>query len=336
MATIKTSLFQFMYFLLLVLTTKLCCSVTAQAEVNKNPPVVSNSETNDVEDGISIEDEDDDRAQDRNIFKPTHEWKVVEDGQSIPPGLHIRMNLQTGLKEARLLEEDEDRGKATILKEQPSNEGLSNNIIDQGDNSDGKLQKVELEQDNKSSESSEGVRTDEHDSDDHSSPKFKADQRRTHYYGNSDRRGVINKRTKVFSRRELAEMLKNLKEDKIDTAKIPGITSSNEKEGKESSSEGPKVRLKNLEELKSMTEHLTFHRDTEIMLEHIQTLTNENSTITEVLHALEELEYYVHQIDNARDLNVIGGLVPIVRLLNHTNSEVRGHAAHVVGSAAQR
>ena len=335
MATIKTSLFQFMYFLVLVLTTKLCCSVTAQAEVNKSPPVVSNSESNDADDGISTEDEDD-TAQDQNIFKPTHEWKVVEDGQSIPPGLHIRMNLQTGLKEARLLEEDEDRGKATILKEQPSNEGLSNNIIDQGDNSDGKLQKVELEQDNKSSESSEGVRTDEHDSDDHSSPKFKADQRRIHYYGNSDRRGVINKRTKVFSRRELAEMLKNLKEDKIDTAKVPGITSSNEKEGKESSSEGPKVRLKKLEELKSVTEHLTFHRDTEIMLEHIQTLTNENSTITEVLHALEELEYYVHQIDNARDLNVIGGLVPIVRLLNHTNSEVRGHAVHVVGSATQR
>ena len=335
MATIKTSLFQFMYFLLLVLTTKLCCSVTTQAEVNKSPPVVSNSESNDADDGISIEDEDD-TAQDQNIFKPTHEWKVVEDGQSIPPGLHIRMNLQTGLKEARLLEEDEDRGKATILKEQPSIEGLSNNIIDQGDSSDGKLQKVELEQDNKSSESSEGVRTDEHDSDDHSSPKFKVDHRRTHYYGNSDRRGVINKRTKVFSRRELAEMLKNLKEDKIDTAKIPGITSSNEKEGKESSSEGPRARLKNLEELKSMTEHLTFHRDTEVMFEHIQTLTNENSTITEVLHALEELEYYVHQIDNARDLNVIGGLVPIVRLLNHTNSEVRGHAAHVVGSAAQR
>ena len=67
----------------------------------------------------------------------SNQWKVVEDGHSIPPGLYIRMNLQTGLKEARLLEEDEDRGKATILKEQPSNEGLSNNIIDQGDNSDG-------------------------------------------------------------------------------------------------------------------------------------------------------------------------------------------------------
>ena len=41
-------------------------------------------------------------------------------------------------------------------------------------------------------------------------------------------------------------------------------------------------------------------------------------------------------IDNAKDLNVIGGLVPIVRLLNYTNPEVRAHTAHVVGSAAQR
>ena len=331
MATIEKSLFHFQHFLLLVLATKLLCfSVTVQAEVNRSPPVVSNSESNDVDDGISVEDEEDDTARDQNIFKPTHEWKIVEEGQSIPPGLHVRMNLQTGLKEAKLLEEDKD--KSTATKEQPLNEDTSN---DQRDNSDGNfgLQKLDLEQDN---DSSGGVRTEEHDSHDHTSPKFEADQRRTHYYGSSDRRGVINKRTKVFSRRELAEMLKNLKEETIHSAKIPEITSSNEKEEKESSSEGPKIRLSNLEELKSMADTLTFHRDTEIMLEHIQTLTNENSTIPEVLHALEELEYYVHQIDNAKDLNVIGGLVPIVRLLNHTNTEVRAHAAHVVGSAAQR
>lgn len=334
MATIEKCLFHFQYFLLLVLATKLlCCSVTAQAEVHRSPPVLSNSESNDVDDGISVEDEEDDTAQDQNIFKPTHEWKVVEEGQSIPPGLHVRMNLQTGLKEAKLLEEDED--KSTAAKEQPLNEDTSNDIIDQRDNSDENfgLQKLDAEQDNGSSGS---LRTDEHDSDDNSIPNFKADKRRTHYYGSSDRRGVINKRTKVFSKRELAEMLKNLKEDSIDSTKIPEITSSNENEGKESSSEGPKVRLHNFEALKSMADTLTFHRDTEIMLEHIQTLTNENSTIPEVLHALEELEYYVHQIDNAKDLNVIGGLVPIVRLLNHTNAEVRAHAAHVVGSAAQR
>ena len=36
------------------------------------------------------------------IFQPTECFQRIHDGQSIPPGLHIRMNLATGLKEARL------------------------------------------------------------------------------------------------------------------------------------------------------------------------------------------------------------------------------------------
>ena len=35
-------------------------------------------------------------------FIPTYEWKDVEDGQPIPPGLYVRMNLQTGKTEAKL------------------------------------------------------------------------------------------------------------------------------------------------------------------------------------------------------------------------------------------
>ena len=37
------------------------------------------------------------------VFIPTTEWQVVKEGQSIPKGLHVRMNLQTGLKEAKLM-----------------------------------------------------------------------------------------------------------------------------------------------------------------------------------------------------------------------------------------
>lgn len=36
-------------------------------------------------------------------FIATHEWQDVRDGQAIPAGLHIRMNLSTGKKEAKLL-----------------------------------------------------------------------------------------------------------------------------------------------------------------------------------------------------------------------------------------
>ena len=36
------------------------------------------------------------------IFQPTEQFQRIHDDQSIPPGLHVRMNLATGLKEARL------------------------------------------------------------------------------------------------------------------------------------------------------------------------------------------------------------------------------------------
>jgi nucleotide exchange factor SIL1 len=39
------------------------------------------------------------------VFKPSDEWQEVKECQSIPPGLHVRINLQTGLKEAKLLTE---------------------------------------------------------------------------------------------------------------------------------------------------------------------------------------------------------------------------------------
>ena len=42
------------------------------------------------------------------------------------------------------------------------------------------------------------------------------DPRRSGYYGHSDRRGIINKATKVFTREEYAAMLKALRDDKQD------------------------------------------------------------------------------------------------------------------------
>lgn len=40
-------------------------------------------------------------------FIPTKEWQEIKPGQGIPAGLHVRMNLETGKKEAKLLEENE-------------------------------------------------------------------------------------------------------------------------------------------------------------------------------------------------------------------------------------
>jgi hypothetical protein len=56
----------------------------------------------DDENDLMVEVEEE-MAEVVDIFQPTHEWKTVEEGQAIPPGLHIRMNMQTGAKEAKLM-----------------------------------------------------------------------------------------------------------------------------------------------------------------------------------------------------------------------------------------
>jgi nucleotide exchange factor SIL1 len=49
-----------------------------------------------------------------DVFQAGHDWKDIREGQKVPAGLHYRMNLQTGRKEAKLLS-DEDSGKGKFL-----------------------------------------------------------------------------------------------------------------------------------------------------------------------------------------------------------------------------
>lgn len=44
-------------------------------------------------------------------FQPTTRFQTVHDDQNLPPGLHIRMNLATGVKEAKLNEPDREEGR---------------------------------------------------------------------------------------------------------------------------------------------------------------------------------------------------------------------------------
>ncbi|CCF57776.1 hypothetical protein KAFR_0D01300 [Kazachstania africana CBS 2517] len=41
------------------------------------------------------------------VFEPTNEWQIIRPGQQIPGGLDVKLNLETGLKEAKLLETEE-------------------------------------------------------------------------------------------------------------------------------------------------------------------------------------------------------------------------------------
>ena len=230
--------------------------------------------------------ESDEKEEIEDVFIPTKEWQEVKKGQSIPPGLHIRLDFQTGLREAKLLEEGEDG--SDIEKHHVS--------LGTQDESVGSEDKP---------------------------------------YGTSDRRGVVNKRTKVFSPEEVHEMMKNLNTNSDQMQRISSDTSS----PSSVSSEHAGTDLPDTTERRTMSAKdlpVTFHRDAEVMINLSRILATNSSTPQELCEALGELEYYVHQIDNARDLNVIGGLVLVIRLLNHTHPEVRSWAAHVLGSATQR
>jgi len=50
------------------------------------------------------------------IFQPTEYFQRIREDQSIPPGLHVRLNLATGVKEARLnVPEPDDAPKADLV-----------------------------------------------------------------------------------------------------------------------------------------------------------------------------------------------------------------------------
>ncbi len=55
------------------------------------------------------------QGQDEDVFQATNDWQEIREGQKVPSGLHYRMNLETGKKEARLLSE-EDSGKGKFVE----------------------------------------------------------------------------------------------------------------------------------------------------------------------------------------------------------------------------
>jgi hypothetical protein len=54
-------------------------------------------------------------------FLPTHEWQNVLPGQAIPAGLHIQLDMQTGVKQAKLMpgQNPEDYLPAATSAKQP-------------------------------------------------------------------------------------------------------------------------------------------------------------------------------------------------------------------------
>ncbi|PBP26242.1 Nucleotide exchange factor SIL1 [Diplocarpon rosae] len=66
-----------------------------------------------------------------HTFQPTKDFQIVKEGQNLPPGLHVRMNIWTGLKEARLNIPTEGEGGAIdgILEIPPDQASTEQSIV---------------------------------------------------------------------------------------------------------------------------------------------------------------------------------------------------------------
>ncbi|XP_065071819.1 nucleotide exchange factor SIL1-like [Rhopilema esculentum] len=223
-------------------------------------------------------------------FIPTKDWQVVKNDQSVPAGLHIRMNLQTGLKEAKLM--DGDDGARFLKQKVKQNEG--NDKVHQEKHQDGP----------------NIVMSDE--------MKDEAES-----YPESDKI--------YFTKQHLKDALKDFRDKFHDD----GVKS----DGQEiSRSEAVKQKFRSIEEIrKELEDHMGWKvkSDAQLMKIRVEILRAENATKEEQSHALEDLEYYVHQIDNAVDLEKMHGLQVVIQFLNNSDLQLQEKAAKVIGAAVQ-
>ncbi|XP_068203995.1 nucleotide exchange factor SIL1 [Palaemon carinicauda] len=218
-----------------------------------------------------------------NVFIPTHEWQTIKPDHTVLPGLHIRMNLQTGLKEAKLIDGDDGTNYFKALEKfrKTGHTGIgkavvpSSNVESADDSPGGNPRDVEREE---------------------------------------------------MLRENIMEALKNIKSE---DGKSPEELSLEAAEAKK--------KFRSYEDLKKdFSEiNLVMETDSEILTKVIsqyQTSDSDDQKAT----LLEDLEYLVHQFDNAITFADMGGLESIVKpALNSSSSTVKQGALHLLGSAVQ-
>nr|CAG4638763.1 EOG090X0EEI [Cyclestheria hislopi] len=192
-----------------------------------------------------------------DVFVPTKEWKHVKPGQAIPRGLHVRINLETGEREAKLLDEEktdtDDTLTSAVLNLNPDIE-----------------------------------ETEQRDSSRRLDPE------------------------------ELKQSLKKIKQENIPE-------------------DGKQNTFRSYEELKKEMEkiNLQIKSEYEIVKQLVQDYKNLKEDAKKVA-VLNDLEFYMHQFDNALDFVKMGGFKNIVLpALNASGDGVRSAAAFLLGSASQ-
>uniref|UniRef100_A0A3P8RXU5 Nucleotide exchange factor SIL1 n=1 Tax=Amphiprion percula TaxID=161767 RepID=A0A3P8RXU5_AMPPE len=239
----------FSSFILTVVLLLHCCHITSILGQNSESAltVVENTEEGDEEEEVTVVDDNDE--EDLEVVQPTEQWQTLKPDQAVPPGSHVRLNLQTGEREVRLGEEQ--------LK----------------------------------------YWTQEHREKEETQSSFSPD--------------------------ELKRAMKKIKEDLSlsgkDTSPQESVTS----------------KYRPLEELKKDMAQLDIlvETDVQIMRRLLDQFNSSNSTTEQRLGILLELEYMVHQVDNAQNLCSMGGLQVVLEGLNSSDFRLQENSAFVLGSA---
>ncbi|ERN06447.1 hypothetical protein AMTR_s00016p00259000 [Amborella trichopoda] len=88
-------------------------------------------------------------------------------------------------------------------------------------------------------------------------------------------------------------------------------------------------------EIKELMDKLKMPSDAELMKAAIADLNNSSSSLEDRLHALNTLLVLVEPIDNANDLDKLGGIVAVISELYNSEPEIRTTSAWVLGKASQ-
>jgi len=68
----------------------------------------NNQEENDVSIDDNVDEDNENDVHSSEPFVPSNEWQTIKKGQVIPAGLHVRLNLETGLREAKIMDPNND------------------------------------------------------------------------------------------------------------------------------------------------------------------------------------------------------------------------------------
>ncbi|XP_030621768.1 nucleotide exchange factor SIL1 [Chanos chanos] len=155
----------------------------------------------------------------------------------------------------------------------------------------------------------------------------KGDEEGFKHWKDGKRQGMVNMQAPSFTAEELKEALKKFKEGAED--------STDKDKGTERDEEAVRAQFRPLEELKKDMAELDMLMETDIQVIRrlLSTYNSTNSTVEDKVAALLDLEYLVHQVDNAQNLVQMGGLRLVIDALNSTDVRLQESSAFVLGSA---